>query len=88
MYARNRNLSGFGKDYKFYQGAETYLCSRTSMAYYNLWVEEGWDDRPRLDEKFPKPVSLFPVNINWKLTTLGIILFLLGIVTGKRLKKN
>jgi len=57
----------------------TWLCSRTmDTVYYNEWAKEDWtfDDRERLDEKFPNPVQTASFFNNWP---VWVLLFIASI---------
>ncbi len=57
----------------------TWLCSRTIDTFYlsEYWKEDWtWDDRDRLDEKFPNPVQTASFFNNWPVWLLLIILSL------------
>ena len=89
VYAKNSELLFWDSEDTF-QGLTTWLCNRSASARtYNYWGEEEdvFNDRPRLDEKYPNPVKLSSINIDW--TWIGVLFMtlLIGVLMGAALKK-
>lgn len=67
----------------------TWLCTRNADAStYNLWRDNGFDDRKKLDIKYSEPITLLRYNFNWKWIGIAFVIYLLGIVSGMKLKKQ
>lgn len=74
---------------KSYKGLGTWLCARNADAStYNLWTEYGFDDRDKLDQKYPDQIELTGFNIDWDYVLVGLIIFLIGLVAGRVIKKR
>jgi len=72
-----------------YRALGTWLCARNADAsIYNLWTEYGFDDRQKLDEKYPDTIELSGFNIEWKWVIIGLPVFLLGFILGRIIKKR
>lgn len=83
IYAQNSELFFLDKTQSFIE-LETWLCARNAgyRTYYN-YEGDGFDDRERLDEKYPTTVKLSKFYFKWKWIGIGGILLLIGMLIGR-----
>ena len=87
VYAKYHELIDWDST-KLYKGLGTWLCARNADAsIYNSWTEYGFDDRDKLDLKYPDQIELSGLNIDWDFVLVGLLIFLLGLVIGRIIKK-
>ena len=88
VYAKETELLDW-EESPLVSGLATYLCARNADAFtYNLHGDYAFDDRERLDRKFSKPIQLYGLNFNWKWVGVSLLLFVVGVLVGRRLKKS
>ncbi len=88
VYAKEGELIVWDSTQSFY-ALGTWLCARNAdYATYNLYTENGFDDRFKLDGKYPVPIKLAGFNMDWKLIIIGLVIFLIGILLGRIIKKR
>ncbi|MCH2231876.1 MAG: hypothetical protein MK105_16190 [Crocinitomicaceae bacterium] len=74
---------------KSHKGLGTWLCARNAdVSTYNFWTEYGFDDRDKLDRKYPDQIELSGFNIDWDFVLVGLLIFLLGLVIGRIINKR
>lgn len=88
VYAMEDELSPWDSTQTF-KGLTTWLCARNADYYtYNYYGEYGFDDRPRLDKKYPNLIEVSGYNIEWKWFGIVFVTFVIGLITGLKLKRN
>lgn len=88
VYAREAELIEWDSTQTF-QALGTWLCARNADAStYNYWRDYGFDDRPKLDKKYPTPIEVSSFNIDWKWFGLAFATFVIGLIIGLMLKQN
>lgn len=87
VYAKNDDLFNY-EPQKSFKALTTYLCSRTANDYiYNNMGSFGFDDREKLDKKYPHPIVLSGSLVSWRFLLFGILVFLFGLILGVILKR-
>jgi len=82
VYAKKEDVFQWDSEQEFIK-LTTWLCARNASEITFEYAENGFDDREKLNHKYPNPVRLSSLLSYWKEIFIGGLILLLGILIGK-----